>query len=62
MAGLAGAPFAADRLIAHMQQDKKAQAGSLTFVLARGIGNAFVARDIEQSELKRFLVAEGALA
>ena len=62
MSGLAGAPFAADRLAAHMAQDKKAEAGSLTFVLARGVGQAFVARNVERSKLQRFLVAEGARA
>ena len=32
------------RLIAHMAQDKKAEGGRLTFILARAIGDAFVAK------------------
>ena len=57
---LAGAPFEAGRLIDHMAQDKKADAGGLVFVLARGVGEAFVARGVEREALLRFLVAEGA--
>jgi 3-dehydroquinate synthase len=30
-----------------MRADKKAQDGNLTFVLARGIGQAFVARNVQ---------------
>ncbi len=54
-------PFAADRLIAHMRQDKKAEGGRLTFVLARAIGEAFVAKGVEPDKLKRFLLGEGAV-
>ena len=51
----------ADRLIGHMAQDKKAEGGALTFVLARGIGDAFVAKGVDPEELRAFLIAEGAL-
>lgn len=54
-------PFSADALIAHCGQDKKAQGGKLTFVLARGIGDAFVAKDVDRAALKAFLVEEGAV-
>ena len=57
---LAGAPFDALRLAGHMAQDKKAEAGGLVFVLARAIGDAFVAKDIDRGALLRFLQAEGA--
>ncbi len=57
-----GAPFSAERLIAHMVQDKKAEAGRLTFILARAIGDAFVAKGVEPEALRRFLLAEGARA
>jgi 3-dehydroquinate synthase len=60
MGQIAGAPFAADRLIQHMAQDKKAEAGRLTFVLARGIGEVFVAKGVDAASLKAFLVSEGA--
>ena len=50
----------ADALIGHMAQDKKAEAGRLTFILARRIGEAFVARDVERNALRHFLISEGA--
>jgi 3-dehydroquinate synthase len=56
-----GDPFSADRLISHMGQDKKAEGGALTFVLARAIGDAFVARGVDPAQLRAFLIAEGAL-
>jgi len=48
----------AERLVAHMAQDKKVRDGRLTFVLARGIGEAFVTRDIRSDELVSFLKTE----
>jgi 3-dehydroquinate synthase len=45
------------RLIDHMRGDKKAEAGRLTFVLARGIGKAFVTRQVEESALHSLLAA-----
>ena len=59
---VAGAPFSAERLIAHMAQDKKAEAGRLTFVLVRAIGDAFVAKGVETEAVRRFLLDEGATA
>jgi len=61
LAELAGAPFQAEALIGHMRQDKKAQAGGLTFVLARAIGDAFVAKDVDAERLRAFLSSEGAV-
>ena len=43
-----------------MGQDKKAEGGKLTFILARELGEAFVARDVDADAVTRFLVAEGA--
>ncbi|WP_395713910.1 3-dehydroquinate synthase [Reyranella sp.] len=43
------------RLIDHMRGDKKAEAGKLTFVLARGIGRAFVSRDVDETVLHGLL-------
>ncbi len=57
---LPGLPFSADRLIAHMAQDKKAKDGALTFILAHGIGEAFVAEGVEAGPLRDFLMSEGA--
>ena len=33
-------------LIGHMEGDKKVRAGRITFVLSRGIGQAFLANDV----------------
>jgi 3-dehydroquinate synthase len=55
-----GQTMAVDALIDHMRQDKKAEGGKLTFVLARGIGDAFTARDVDPAVLRSFLIAEGA--
>ena len=60
LSDLAAGPFAADRLIAHAGQDKKAEGGALTFVLARRIGEAFTARGVDPAALRDFLLAEGA--
>lgn len=38
-----------------MRQDKKAKAGKLTFILTRGIGKAFAAHDVAESEVVAFL-------
>ncbi len=59
---LSAHPFKADALIGHMAQDKKAQGGALTFILARRIGDAFVAKGVDPAPLRDFLIAEGALA
>ena len=53
---MAGPPPAADRLMDLIAQDKKVQRGSLTFILTRGIGKAFVARDVEAAEVRAFLL------
>ena len=42
-------------LIDHMRQDKKMSGGTLAFILARGIGQAFVARDVALTEVEAFL-------
>jgi 3-dehydroquinate synthase len=57
---VSGHPFAAERLVRHMAQDKKAEGGRLTFILARGLGQAFVAKDVDAGAVRDFLIAEGA--
>lgn len=42
-------------LLELMRQDKKAVAGKLTFILARGIGEAFIARDVRDADVLSFL-------
>jgi 3-dehydroquinate synthetase len=44
-----------DVLMDLIAQDKKVQRGRLTFILVRGIGQAFVTRDVEASEVRAFL-------
>ena len=53
--------FGADQLVRHMGQDKKAEGGKLTFILARALGDAFVAKDVSAQAVHDFLVSEGAL-
>jgi 3-dehydroquinate synthase len=60
LAEVPGHPFDAGRLVGHMGQDKKAEGGRLTFILARALGEAFVAKDVDASAVRDFLVAEGA--
>jgi shikimate kinase/3-dehydroquinate synthase len=43
--------FSTARLISHMRKDKKTRDGRLTFVLVRGIGQAFTKSDVPEAEL-----------
>jgi 3-dehydroquinate synthase len=45
----------AERLMQLIAQDKKVKRGKLTFILVRGIGEAFVAPDIDPAEVRDFL-------
>jgi len=49
---------AAARLVAHMQHDKKKTSAGLPFILARGIGEAFVAKDVALAEVQAFLASD----
>ncbi len=49
-----------EKLIEIMRQDKKAVSGKLTFILVRGIGEAFITRDIAESDVLAFLAEEQA--
>ena len=55
-----GHTFDAEALLARMLGDKKADGGQLTLVLAHGIGQAFVARDVDRATVLSFLKNEGA--
>jgi len=44
-----------ERLLDYIRQDKKVARGALTFILTRGIGEAFIARDVPASEVLAFL-------
>ena len=45
----------ADKLMVLIAQDKKVKRGKLTFILVRGIGQAFIADDIDPNEVRAFL-------
>ena len=45
----------ADTLLGYIGQDKKVSRGALTFILTRGIGQSFIARDVPASEVLSFL-------
>jgi len=47
-----------DELLAAMAQDKKVKDGALTFILARGIGQSFVARGVDPDAVRGFLADE----
>jgi len=44
--------YKADRLMELMVQDKKAAESKMTLILARGIGQAFIAHDIDVAEIR----------
>jgi 3-dehydroquinate synthetase len=39
-------------------QDKKVKRGKLTFILARGIGRAFIAPDVDSKDVRAFLAGK----
>lgn len=45
-------------LVAHMLHDKKMDAGTLPFLLMRGIGETFVAKDVKLADVAKFLDEE----
>jgi 3-dehydroquinate synthase len=52
------APPDVDRLMGLIAQDKKVKRGKLTFILLRGIGNAFVENDVDPAEMRAFLAEQ----
>ena len=59
-AAAAGVPASGERLVAHMAHDKKRDGGTLPFVLARGIGAAFLDRSVDLADIAAFLDEEAA--
>jgi 3-dehydroquinate synthetase len=51
-----GERASADQLMDLIAQDKKVKRGTLTFILARSIGSAFVAKDVDPAEVRAFLI------
>jgi 3-dehydroquinate synthase len=50
-----GGGFDVDTLMDLMAQDKKVSRGKLTFILVKGIGRAFIAKDVPVDTVKEFL-------
>ena len=55
IAGLSATPAT---MLEAMRQDKKVERGKLTFILARGIGESFIAKDVGEAEALAFLEQE----
>ena len=58
IAQIPGAPLDVATLMAGIGQDKKVRRGSLTFILTRGIGQAFIASDVDPAAVEAFLTEE----
>jgi 3-dehydroquinate synthase len=56
----AGINATGSALVAHMLHDKKMSSGNLPFLLARGIGQTFLAKDVQLDDVAAFLDAEHA--
>ncbi|MGR6327694.1 3-dehydroquinate synthase [Sphingomonas sp. XXL09] len=54
----AGIPAAGATLVAHMRHDKKMAAGTLPFLLARGIGQTYLDKTVDLAAVERFLDAQ----
>lgn len=54
MKEIAGLP-SADVLMSYIAQDKKVSRGSLTFILTRGLGQSFIAKDVNAADVHAFL-------
>jgi 3-dehydroquinate synthase len=52
---ISGRRFDAAALIDHMRQDKKVRGGRIAFVLVRGIGEAFIAHEVDLAEVEAML-------
>jgi 3-dehydroquinate synthase len=55
MADIPGELPDAERMLDYIAQDKKVTRGALTFILTRGVGQSFIARDVPASEVLSFL-------
>ena len=61
MRDIPGFDARAEDVLSAMRQDKKVDRGRLTFILARGIGESFVARDVDEASVSAFLAREMAV-
>ena len=58
IARLAGGPYLPSQLVEAMKQDKKARAGRVPLILARGLGRSFIQPDADLSDVETFLKEE----
>ncbi len=58
MREIPGFSAGAEDMLAAMRQDKKVERGRLTFILAKGIGESFVARNLDEASVSTFLARE----
>ncbi|HZQ12919.1 MAG TPA: 3-dehydroquinate synthase [Pseudolabrys sp.] len=55
LSDIAGGAPGVDAVMDLIAQDKKVKRGKLTFILVRGIGQAFIANDVDAAEVRAFL-------
>ncbi|MVA96152.1 3-dehydroquinate synthase [Nitratireductor sp. CAU 1489] len=55
MADISGQLPGAEALLTYIMQDKKVSRGALTFILTRGIGRSYIAKDLPAAEVLSFL-------
>jgi shikimate kinase/3-dehydroquinate synthase len=58
MAGIPGWNVGPEAILEAMYQDKKVEHGGLTFILARAIGDCFIDKTVEVTEIRGFLQDE----
>jgi len=49
-----------EAILTAMRQDKKVERGKLTFILARAIGESFIAKGVDEADVRAFLQREAA--
>ena len=52
---ISGQVWRCKMLLNHMAQDKKVHKGKMTFILTRGIGNAFITSEVDTAEVEALL-------
>jgi 3-dehydroquinate synthase len=55
LAHVPGGVGSAETLLSAIAQDKKVSRGALTFILVHGIGQSFIAKDVDADKVLRFL-------
>jgi 3-dehydroquinate synthase len=55
---LTGRAPTVDEMMSYMEQDKKVKDGQITLILVRGVGDAFIERNVPRNEIRAFLQAQ----